>query len=919
MTASVSLSGTTATVTISKSGGITPAAMQTLVNGIAYKNTSNNPTTSNRVVTLTSIQGSGGTANGGVDTSTLSIASTVTVLTVNIPPTLTATANNPTFTEGGSAATLYSSTAITTVKTGQTILQVGLTVTNITDGTNEILNIDGSSVALTNGNSVTTATNGMTASVSLSGTTATVTISKSGGITPAAMQTLVNGIAYKNTSNNATTNNRVVTLTLIQGSGGTANGGVDTSTLSIASTVTVAAVKNIPVLSGIEGTIINYTEGNAALQITNTITANDGNKITLASATVCITNNFLGGQDVLSFTSNNGISGSYNGATGVMKLSGISSVANYQIALRSVKYQNISQDPSTATRTVSFIVNDGSTNSNILSRQISITAVNNPPVLSAIEKSAINFTEGNPAIQITNTITASDVDNKNLASATVSITGNFLGGQDVLSFTNQNGITGIYNGATGVMTLNGSSSLANYQTALRSVMYQNTSQDPSTATRTVSFLVNDGSANSDTLTRQIKITAIDNPPVLFGIEGTSINYIEGDTGIQITNTITASDVDNITLASASISIIGDFRIGEDVLSFTNQNGIKGSYNSVTGVMTLSGISSISNYQTALRSVKYQDTSQNPSTSTRTVSFIVNDGSVNSNTVYRSITMSSLYLTSPTAESCWKEGATATITWTSINVTNIKIEISTNDGNDWTIIDSSVSAETGGYAYCVNVPASDKCMIRITDLQNPKLFAISGITIINYNLVILAPEGGENWSGGSKQNITWTSNSIEFVNIDFSIDSGKTWSNIAKDFPADSDKYTWKIPDTSSTNALVRIISTSDLSINSISKGVFNINFTNNISHILNPYVLFQNYPNPFNSTTIIQYNIPESGIVTLKIYTLLGREIVTLINQLQPAGNYIVNFNSSGLASGIYMYKFQSGGFTSTKKMMLIK
>ena len=155
----------------------------------------------------------------------------------------------------------------------------------------------------------------------------------------------------------------------------------------------------------------------------------------------------------------------------------------------------------------------------------------------------------------------------------MSITGNFLGGQDVLSFANQNGITGLYNGATGVLTLNGSSSVANYQTALRSVMYQNTSQDPSTAARTVSFIVNDGIANSNTLTRQISITAIDNPPVLFGIEGTSINYIEGDTGIQITNTITASDVDNTTFASASISIIGNFRSGEDVLSFTNQNGI----------------------------------------------------------------------------------------------------------------------------------------------------------------------------------------------------------------------------------------------------------------------------------------------------------------------------------------------------------
>ena len=263
MTAAVSLSGSTATVTISKSGGITPAAMQTLVNGIAYKNTSINPGTNNRVVTLTSIQGSGGTANGGVDTSTLSITSTVTVISVNAPPTLTATANNPSYTEGGSAAILYSSTAITAVKTGQTILQIVLTVTNVTDGTNEILNIDGSSVALTNGNSVTTATNGMTATVSLSGSTATVTISKPGGITPAAMQTLVNGIAYKNTSNNPTTNNRIVTLTSIQGSGGTANGGVNTSPLSITSSIIIYLINNPPTLTAAANNP-TFTEGGSA-------------------------------------------------------------------------------------------------------------------------------------------------------------------------------------------------------------------------------------------------------------------------------------------------------------------------------------------------------------------------------------------------------------------------------------------------------------------------------------------------------------------------------------------------------------------------------------------------------------------------------------------------------------------------------
>src|SRR5213075_2124861 len=89
-------------------------------------------------------------------------------------------------------------------------------------------------------------------------------------------------------------------------------------------------------------------------------------------------------------------------------------------------------------------------------------------------------------------LTATDADSANLTGATVSITANFATGQDVLGFTTQNGITGSYNSATGVLTLSGSSSVANYQTALRSVTYFNSSDNPSGATRTISYQVDDG-------------------------------------------------------------------------------------------------------------------------------------------------------------------------------------------------------------------------------------------------------------------------------------------------------------------------------------------------------------------------------------------------------------------------------------------
>jgi len=83
--------------------------------------------------------------------------------------------------------------------------------------------------------------------------------------------------------------------------------------------------------------------------------------------------------------------------------------------------------------------------------------------------------------------------------------------------------------------------------------------------------------------------------------------------------------------------------------------------------------------------------------------------------------------------------------------------------------------------------------------------------------------------------------------------------------------------------------------------------------------LYQNYPNPFNPTTSISYQIPKYGRVSLKIFDLLGTEIIELVNKNQSIGNYTVEFNASKISSGIYFYRLQSGSLISFKKMILIK
>ncbi|MDP2302305.1 MAG: T9SS type A sorting domain-containing protein [Ignavibacteria bacterium] len=85
------------------------------------------------------------------------------------------------------------------------------------------------------------------------------------------------------------------------------------------------------------------------------------------------------------------------------------------------------------------------------------------------------------------------------------------------------------------------------------------------------------------------------------------------------------------------------------------------------------------------------------------------------------------------------------------------------------------------------------------------------------------------------------------------------------------------------------------------------------------FQLSQNYPNPFNPSTVISYQLPAFSHVVLKVYDLLGNEIVTLVNEEKAAGKYSIVFNSDGLASGLYFYTLKSGSFSSTKKMIFIK
>ncbi len=323
--------------------------------------------------------------------------------------------------------------------------------------------------------------------------------------------------------------------------------------------------------------------------MTSAITVSDIDDVNMESASVSLSSGYVAGEDVLLFTNTPTITGSFAG--GVLTLTGSDTKANYQTALRSVQYQNTNlATPNTAPRTLSFSINDGDVSSAVLTRSLTVTAVNDAPVLAGIELTTLIFNEDSAPVNVTSTITVSDVDDTNIESATVRITG-YVAGEDVLLFTNTPTITGSFAG--GVLTLTGSDTKANYQAALRSVQYQNTNTIlPNTAPRAIEFTVHDGDDASAAEVRKLTVVEINDPPVAvaggnqtmscvlpsgtlitvdgsasFDIENDKLTYSWAVNGIPFASTAVAST--NLTPGTYTLTLtVNDGRGGIDTDALT---------------------------------------------------------------------------------------------------------------------------------------------------------------------------------------------------------------------------------------------------------------------------------------------------------------------------------------------------------------
>jgi hypothetical protein len=266
--------------------------------------------------------------------------------------------------------------------------------------------------------------------------------------------------------------------------------------------IAIAAVNDAPSVTATPGPRF-YTEGDGPQPIDPGLTVSDPDSASISGATVRIAAGFVSADDELSFANKLGITGAYNDSTGVLTLTGTASPASYETALRSVRYENVNNNPSGA-KPIAFQVTDAGTPSEaskVATRTVKLLSDDDAPVVTtSSDPTAYDISAGTP-VAVDAALTVTDVDDANLEGARVAVVAGFQTG-DALAFSDQLGITGSYDSSTGVLTLVGTASKADYQTALRSVTFSTTNGNPSTP-KTVGFLAFDGDVASNAATKDV--------------------------------------------------------------------------------------------------------------------------------------------------------------------------------------------------------------------------------------------------------------------------------------------------------------------------------------------------------------------------------------------------------------------------------
>ena len=527
-TAAASGAGLTVTYTSASgllqiTGAATTAVYQSILQGILYNNTSDTPTTSNRSITVV--------ARDSTNVSSTSRTATITVTAVNDAPTASNLSAGETYTE-------------------DTALNLINIVASDVDSANITATLALSDVAA---GSLTTATSGAVTSTFVGGVW-TASGARANVNTLLAGVTFTPALNYNSNFTIATSVSDGVApaITGVKAMTGTpANDApvVDLNAGGAGNNVTTAFTEQTPVLIAPVGTLTDVDSANLTSLTVTLTTRPDGNAVESLALNAAAT----------AAASGAGLTVSYTAATGVLSITGAATTAVYQSILQGIQYNDTSDTPTTSNRAITVVANDGATPSVTRTVTLTVAAVNDAPVVDlnaggAGQDVTTAFTEQTPVL-IAPVGTLSDVDSANMNRLQVTLTarpdGNAVESLSLnaaaTAAASGAGLTVTYTSASGLLQITGAATTAVYQSILQGILYNNTSDTPTTSNRSITVVARDSTnVSSTSRTATITGTAVNDAPTASNLSAGE-TYTE-DTALNLIN-IVASDVDSANITA----------------------------------------------------------------------------------------------------------------------------------------------------------------------------------------------------------------------------------------------------------------------------------------------------------------------------------------------------------------------------------
>jgi hypothetical protein len=283
----------------------------------------------------------------------------------------------------------------------------------------------------------------------------------------------------------------------------------------------------------------------------------------------------------------------------------------------------------------------------------------------------------------------------------------------------------------------------------------------------------------------------------------------------------------------------------------------------------------------------------------------------------SIVISLINISSPIADAKWPAKSQQIISWTKQGIIDVKLELSTDGGSSWSIIDNSVNADLSNYPWTVPNVISSQAKIRISDLNTTGAAGLSE-TFNLIGILLSVPNGGQSWPVDSYKNITWNSVGVTNVKLEYTSNNGASWYTIIPSTPASTKSYDWKVPNTPSTQCRIRISDASNPSITNQSTSSFSIiSSSTGIENIIGENDI-QVYPNPTSLEIKVEYKLLLPIGIKIGIYTMRGLQVKNVIFD-ENVGTKSHSIDISFLEPGMYILKIESELNGLTKQIKSLK